>query len=254
MNPLAISLIVFVCVFTSAIAGIIINSMLPAHHLSKDSKEVIKLSMGLIATLAALVLGLLTSSAKSTFDLSNSELQQSAANSIQLDRALAHYGPETKEARDLLRSVLVFGTELLSSGEASPLGKLNTSERRASMEQIQARLRALAPRSDAQRLLQSRAVQLSNDLAQMRWLAIAQGTGSIPTLFLVVLVLWLTIIFAGFGLSTANNSTVVVVLFACALAVSGAIFLIEEMDRPFDGLMKVSSAPLRNALAHLGQQ
>ena len=106
MSPLAISLIVFVSVFTSAFAGIIINSMLPAHHLSKDSKEVIKLSMGLIATLAALVLGLLTSSAKSTFDLSNSELQQSAANSIQLDRALAHYGPETKPVREQFRQII----------------------------------------------------------------------------------------------------------------------------------------------------
>jgi hypothetical protein len=254
MSPLGIASIVLVCVFGSALLGFFLRSALPDNHLSEDSMRAVTLSTGLIATLAALVLGLLISSTKSSFDRINDEVAQAAATIVLLDRNLAHYGPETKEARDLLHSVLVFGTELLSSGEASPLGKLDTSERRASMEQIQARLRALAPRSDAQRLLQSRAVQLSNDLAQMRWLAIAQGTGSIPTLFLVVLVLWLTIIFAGFGLSTANNSTVVAVLFACALAVSGAIFLIEEMDRPFDGLMKVSSAPLRNALAHLGQQ
>jgi hypothetical protein len=87
----------------------------------------------------------------------------------------------------------------------------------------------------------------------MRWLLIAQGEGAIPTPFLVVLVLWLAIIFAGFGLLSDKNATVVAVLVVCALSVSGAIFLIEEMDRPLDGLMKISGAPLRSALAHLGQ-
>ena len=121
------------------------------------------------------------------------------------------------------------------------------------MEQFQAKVREFAPRNDAQRSLQSRALELSNDLAQMRWLLIAQGEGSIPTPFLVVLILWLAIIFTGFGLLSAKNATVVAILFVCALSVSGSIFLIEEMDRPLDGLMKISSAPLRTALAHLGQ-
>ena len=121
------------------------------------------------------------------------------------------------------------------------------------MEQIQAKLEELAPRNDVQRSLQVRALELVNDLAQMRWLLIVQGEGAIPTPFLVVLVLWLAIIFAGFGLLSAKNATVVAILAICALSVSGAIFLIEEMDRPLDGLMKISSAPLRNALAHLGQ-
>jgi hypothetical protein len=84
-------------------------------------------------------------------------------------------------------------------------------------------------------------------------LLIQQGEGSIPTPFLVVLVLWLAILFAGFGLLSARNATVVATLVICALSVSGAIFLIEEMNRPLEGLMKISGAPLRNALDHLGQ-
>ena len=118
---------------------------------------------------------------------------------------------------------------------------------------MQAKLWELTPRNDAQRSLQSRALGLGNELAQMRWLLMAQGEGAIPTPFLVVLVFWLAIIFAGFGLLSAKNPTVVAILVLCALSVSGAIFLIEEMDRPLEGLMKISGAPMRNALAHLGQ-
>jgi hypothetical protein len=172
---------------------------------------------------------------------------------VQLDRGLAHYGPETKEVRDLLRGAVASAIEVIRSEEGSKLAKLDAPERLARIEQIQAKLRELAPRNDVQRSLQARALELVNDLAQMRWLLIAQGEGAIPTPFLVVLVLWLAIIFAGFGLLSDKNATVVAVLVVCALSVSGAIFLIEEMDRPLDGLMKISGAPLRSALAHLGQ-
>ena len=253
MSSLAIASIVFVCVFGGALLGLFVRTALPEHHLSEDSTGVVKLGTGLLATLAALVLGLLIASAKTTFDKIKDEVTQGAAKVVQLDRTLALYGPETKEARDLLHGALASAIELLFSGEGSGLAKLGAPERLARMEQIQAMIRELAPRNDAQRSLQSRALELCNEVAQMRWLLIVQGEGSIPTPFLVVLVLWLAIIFAGFGLLSAKNATVVAVLVVCALSVSGAILLIEEMDRPFDGLMKLSSAPLRNALAHLGQ-
>ena len=253
MSSLAIASIVFVCVFGSALLGLFLRTVLPDHHLSEDSTGVVKMGTGLLATLAALVLGLLIASAKTSFDKINDEVTQTAAKVVHLDRALAHYGPETKEARDLLHRVFASAIELIFAGKGSSLAKLDAPERLATMEQFQTKLLDLAPRNDAQRSLQSRAVELSHELAQMRWLVIAQGEGSIPTPFLVVLVFWLAIIFAGFGLLSAKNPTVVAILVVCALSVSGAIFLIEEMDRPLDGLMKISSAPLRNALAHLGQ-
>jgi hypothetical protein len=230
-----------------------LRTSLPEHHLSEDTTGVVKLGTGLIATLAALVLGLLIASAKTSFDRIKDEVTQGAAIVVQLDRTLAQYGPETKEARDLFRSAVASVIELLFSEKGSGLAKLDAPERLARMEQIQAKLRELAPRNDAQRSLQSRALELSNELAQMRWLLIAQGEGAIPTPFLVVLVFWLAIIFAGFGLLSAKNATVVAMLVVCALSVSGAIFLIEEMDRPLEGLMKISGAPLRKALTHLGQ-
>ena len=253
MSSLAIASIVFVCVFGSALLGLVLRASLPEHHLSEESTGVVKMGTGLLATLAALVLGLLIASAKTSFDKIKDEVTQAAVKVVQLDRTLAQYGPETKEARDLLRGAVDSVIELLFSGEGPGKAKLDAPERLARIEQIQAKLQELAPRNDAQRALQSRALELSNELTQMRWLLIVEGEGAIPTPFLVVLVSWLSIIFVGFGLLSAKNATVVAILVVCALSVSGAIFLIEEMDRPLEGLMKISSAPLRNALAHLGQ-
>lgn len=253
MSPLAIAAIAFVCVFGSALLGLFLRSFLPEHHLSEDSTGVVKLGIGLIATLAALVLGLLIASAKASFDRINDEFMQTAAKVVLLDRTLAHYGPEAREARELLRRAYASAIELIFSGEGHGLAKIDTPERHAGIEQFQNKLRELAPRNDAQRSLQSEALAISSDVAQTRWLVIQQGQQAIPTPFLVVLVLWLAIIFAGFGLVSAKNATVVATLFICALSVSGSIFLIEEMARPLEGLMKISSAPARNALSHLGQ-
>jgi len=252
MSAFAVASIVFVCVLGGGMLGLQLRTLLPEHHLKEDSTGVVKLGTGLIGTLAALVLGLLIASAKNNFDRVSDDMAQTAAKIVLLDRTLAGYGPETKEARDLLRRGFASTVELIS-GEGPVLAKLNSAQRLARFEEFQSKLRQLAPRNDAQRSLQSRALELSNDLAQMRWLLIEQGQGSIPKPFLVVLVLWLAIIFAGFGLVSAKNATVVTTFLLCALSVSGSIFLIEELNSPLEGLMKISSAPLTNALSRLGQ-
>ena len=214
---------------------------------------VVKLGAGLIATLAALVLGLLIASAKASFDQINDEFTQTATKVVILDRTLARYGPETREARELLRLAYASAMDAIFSPGGNGLAKLDAPDRLARLEKFQDMIQGLAPRNDAQRLLQSQALALSSDLAQARWLLIEQGQGSISTPFLVVLVFWLAIIFAGFGLVGAKNRTVVATLVVCALSVAGSIFLIEEMNRPLEGLMQISGAPARNALKHLGQ-
>jgi hypothetical protein len=253
MSPLAIASIAFVCIFGGGVLGLLLRNLLPEHHLSEDSLGVVKLGAGLIATLSALVLGLLIASAKGSYDRVNNEFNQVAVDVITLDRALANYGPETKDVRQLLRQAYTSAMELIFSADGKGAANLDTPQRLARWEQIQNKLRELVPGNDLQRSYQSDALAQYKDLARARWLMIEQGDNSMPTPFLVVLVLWLTIIFAGFGLVTAKNSTVVTVLFLCALSVSGSIFLIEEMNRPLQGLMQISSAPMRNALTHLGQ-
>src|SRR5271170_3520666 len=114
-------------------------------------------------------------------------------------------------------------------------------------------MRHLEPRDDFQRALYAQTMQIGMELGQKRSLLLEETGGSIPAPFLVVLVFWLALIFASFGLFAPTNSTVVGVLLACALSVSGAILLILELDRPFQGLLQISSAPLTNTLVHLAK-
>jgi hypothetical protein len=253
MNSLIVALIVFVCVFGCGILGLGLRTLLPDHHLSEDSTVIVKLGAGLMATLAALVLGLLVASAKVSFDRLNDEFTQTAATVIMIDRTLADYGPEAKNDREFLRSTYASAVRLFYSEGGAGKADMDAPESLARMEQFQQKLRELAPRNDMQRMLQSEVLARSHDLAEARWILFRPGQGAIPAPFLAVLVLWLGILFAGFGLVSANNRTAVATLFVCALSVSGALFLIEDIAHPLEGLMQISRAPAQIALSHLGQ-
>jgi len=245
-----VSCIVFACVFGGALLGMFLRASLPEHHLSTDSKDFVKLGMGLIATMAALVLGLLIASAKNSYDTLRSELTQVSANVILLDRLMAHYGPETSEARDLLRRSVVHAVDQMWPEKRSRPGQLEPG---AASEDLYDRIQQLSPQNDAQRLLKPQLLTLSVTVAQTRWLVGEQRQSSIPMPVLAVLVFWLAIIFVSFGLFAPSNATVLATMFVCVLSVAGAIFLILELDRPFEGVIRVSSAPMSNALLHLGQ-
>lgn len=247
---MAISWIVFACVFGGAMLGMLLRFIVPEHHLSADSKDIVKLGMGLIATMAALVLALLIASAKSSHDTQSGEVIQMSADIIQLDHVLARYGPETKDARRLLRSLLARGVG--PRGNYQP-ANLDSAEVNVSADSFSEKIQQLAPRNDSQRSFHDQASQIGADLGHARSLLLEQTGGSIPMPFLVVLVFWFTVIFITFGLFAPTNSTVIAVLLVCALSVAGAIFLILELDRPFEGLIQISDAPLRSALARLGQ-
>jgi hypothetical protein len=231
--------------------GLFSRNVLPEEHLSTDTKDVVKLGIALIATMAALVLGLLIASAKSTYDTRRNQLLQVSADIILLDRILANYGAETKDARAMLqRSVATAIAQFWPADGDRPA----TIDRRASsVEAVVDDIQKLTPQSEAQRSMQSQASTMALDLARTRVLLFERLDSSIPVPFLVVLVFWLTIIFASFGLFAPRNATVIAAFFVCALSVSGAIFLILELDQSFRGLLQVSSAPLRTALAQLGQ-
>ena len=253
MSSLAIALIVFACVFGSAMLGLFLRPVLPASHLDGHTTNVVNLATGFVGTLAALVLGLLISSAKTTFDQIEKAAVQNAADTVLLDRVLAQYGPETKEIRELLKSNSSTALELLLSGDESKQAKLNTAGAVARVEQVQAKTRALSPPNDALRGLQLRALAIEDELSGTRWLLIVQSQGTVSVVLLVVLVFWLCMIFAAWALFSPGNLTVIAALLACALSVSGAAFLILELDRPLTGVIRISSAPLQEAVAHLGE-
>jgi hypothetical protein len=254
MSPIGISLIALASIFGGTLLGMFLRSVLPEHHLSADSKDVIKLGTGMIATMAALVLGLLISSAKGTFDTMNNGLVQTGSKIILLDRTMAGYGPETKEARDILRSVVTAAIKRIWPAEKNTMAVEKATLQRGAIDNLGEKIRQLSPRSDEQRRLQAQALQIMSEIAEERSLLIERvGQSSLPMPFIVLLICWLIFIFVSFGLFTSRNTTVIVVLFICALSAASALFLILELDQPYGGLITVSSAPLLNALSHLGQ-
>jgi hypothetical protein len=248
-----ISGIVFGCTFGGALLGMYLHHVLPADHLSDQSKGVLNLAIGIIGTMAALVVGLLVASAKGSFDKLDNDVKQSAGEVMLLVRALAHYGPETKDAREMIRRALTLRIAATWPEDSSQAARIDIPGTTQGIETIEGTIRALAPQNDAQRELRSRALDLVGQLEETRWLVTGGSGSSIPTPFLVVLILWFTVILAVNGLFAPRNATVVGILFVSSLSVAASMFLILEMDQPFDGIVKVSSAPLRYTLAHLGQ-
>ncbi len=251
MNAISVSLLVFAFMFTGALIGMAIRSVLPRHDLNPDSKEVVKLAMSLIATLTALVLGLLVATAKSTFDAKSTQVRQLTSNFVLLDAFLEQYGPETRAARTQLRRVLPAMADRIWTEDNESTPVLPAFQKTAEGEAYLRDLQAINPRNEVQRGLRDRALQITNEIALARLQLHAQTGNSIRTAFLVVLVFWLVVLFAGFGLVGRASPVTIGALIVCALSVSGAIFLILELDRAFDGLMAMSSEPLRNALAPL---
>lgn len=251
MSALALSCVTFVCISGGAILGMALRNTLSEHHLSADAKDVVRLGTGLIGTIAALVLGLLIASAKSSYDTQSSQIKQMTANVILLDYVLSQYGPETNAARELMRRGVVVLADRMWRQNNSDSAKTVPFEASAASEAFYAQLQQLSPKNESQRSLLARAAQISTDIAQTRLLIFTQIGNSIPMPFLVVLIFWLSIIFASFSLFAQPNPIVVGSLLVFALSAAGAIYLILELGQPFAGVMQISSAALRNALTPL---
>ena len=253
MKPFWIGIVVFICTFGGALFGMWLRGILPVHHLRDESRDTVRLGIGLVATLTALVLGLMTASAKSSFDGLNTAIKNMAGDVIATDRLLARYGPETMDIRATLKRVIANRIdETWSQQPSHAAGKLDVTKATETGEWVVDQIRALKPPTDAQRWLRSRALDQAELVLRARWVVLGELGTAIPWPFLVVLVFWLTITFMSFGLQAPANATVLAVLLLCALSVAGDIFLTLEMDGPFDGLIQVSAEPVRYALTRLG--
>lgn len=219
----------------------------PEQHLSDESKDTVNIGIRLIATMTALVLGLVTASAKSSFDALDTAVKHSAGDVITLDRILADYGPESREAREALYQSVEHRLGMTWPKDPSRAAELEMPD----VEGVVGRIRRLSPQNDDQRWLQSRALDLGEALLDARWVVLSSVGASVSVPFLAALLFWLTVIFASFGLFAPRNATVIAVLFVCALSVASAVFLILEMDGPFEGLVKISPDPLRYALSQM---
>jgi len=251
VSAFAIGIIVMGCSFGSALLGMFVHSKLPDSHLDAESRDIVKLVMGLIATMSALVLSLLIASANTAHELQNSELKAASANIVLLDRSLELYGPDAKAARDRLRNLVRQMHDRIWSPTGARPEALNSQQTRNSAKSGIELMENLSPKTDEERTMKSRALEESETLAQSRMMMFEQRGSSISWPFLTVLIFWVCVLFLGFGLLVRFNATVAVTLFVGALSVAGAIFLILELGNPYTGLMRISDEPLRDALIQI---
>jgi hypothetical protein len=245
MYSLTVAAIVFGCTFGTALVGLFLHRSLES-HLDSDSRDVIKLVMGLIGTMSALILGLLIASADTSYNAQEDELQSLSANVILVDRLLASYGADTKKAREELRNAIRGGQERIWSKGAPQPANMNAATN--FIEHLQ----NLSPKTETGKILQTRVFEVAVKVMQARLLMSEQAQESLPRPFLTVLVFWICALFLGFGLFTRSNATVVAALLLGAASVSVAIFLILELSTPYRGIMQISDAPLRHALLQIG--
>lgn len=252
MHSIAVAAIVLACTFGGALLGIRSRLALPAHHLNQDSKELVQLCMGLIATMTALILGLVTASAKASFDAEDAAVHTSAEDVLMLDRMLASYGPETTPLRADMREAIQRTITSTWQDDRTPAQSVAAAAGEPLAQVVLKGILALAPQTDAQRWQQSQALALASDALKTRWLAITGTSSPVPTPLLAIIVFWLTALFWSFGLFAPRNTTVTAVLLLSALSVSFCVLLILELQSPFTGMLRISSAPLHFALEHLG--
>lgn len=251
MNSLFTAGLTIACLLTAIGAGVWLRRLLPGHHLSSESRDTVKLAMGLVATMAALLLGLLVSSAKGNYDTTRTQMIQMAAKVAFIDRLLELYGPEAQPIRAQFRIVVeeavsrIWGT---GGNLADRLGpKLSSGDA------VYLAIQQLAPADDAHRALKTQAASLATELGQLRALLLAESVTSIAQPLLIAVGCWLVAIFFSFSLLAPTNATANLALIVSALSVSAAIYLILELDQPFGGLIRISSAPITHALQQLPQ-
>jgi len=253
MHPTLIGFVVLACTFGGVLLGMRLRLALPDHHLSSEARDTIKLGIGLVATVTALVLGLLTASAKGTYDALDATIKHSAAGLLSLDRTLARYGPETAGIRESLKKAVTQRVRVIWHMDRPGNPQADPAAAAHGVEVLATEIHRLVPKTDEQRALRIRALTFSETLLDARWGIVAAQATSVPYVFLTMLVLWLTVTFTTFGVLAPRNPTLVCVLFVCALSVAGAIFLVLEMDSPFDGLITVSPGPMTYALEHMNK-
>jgi hypothetical protein len=250
MNSIAVGLLVSLSIFAGGIGGLYLHRVLPASHQTRETQDVVRLGIGMISVLAALVLGLLIATAKGSYDTTDRAVRTYAAELALLNETLRDYGNSASVARDLLRSYtdrLI--RDIWPAGDAVP--NLNDGDAAQLLEHVREQVRALKPIDDGQKWLRDQALTINVELLRERWLLIGNQHQSVSPIVLGILASWVTLIFVSFGFNAPRNTTVAAAFLICSLSIGGAIFLILEMDRPLTGIMRISDAPMRDVIGQM---
>jgi len=251
LRSVVAALVAFAVAFAAALLAMLVARRLPEYHLGPDNRQAIKVTLDLLSVLVALVLGLMIADAKDTFDSQSASLRRLSAQAILLDQVLEDYGPEAARARVLLRSAAQHALARLEGAERAAAAV--PIDPRLNMREFVSIVGNLPDTTELKRTLRERAVHLVADMGEQRLQLYVQQEQGMPTAVLASLMGWMAILFAGYGLLSPRNMVGVIALFAATAGMAAAIFLVEELGSPLDGLVRLSPAPLQDAVKLLGR-
>jgi hypothetical protein len=244
-------LITFAVVFGGGLLGLLLGRLLPEKYHSDATQRVVQTAAGMVSLIAALVLGLLVATAKGKFDTTAQRTQEFAAKLMLINRELVNFGPEASDARVLLRKYTIAKIAVTWPGEAGLLQQPDEPPPWKLLESLEQSLNMLEPHGETQRYEKTAASGAAANLENATWLQVAQESAHVQHPFIVMLILWLFVLFVSFGLFAPRNGLVVAALLVGALALSGAVLLIVDMDLPYEGMFVVSPHPMKLALAQM---
>jgi len=256
MSPEKFALSVGVAVFIGGSLGLVLHRVLPEKHLTGGGKDMIGAVLGLVTLLSALVLGLLIWTAYGVYAGQNAAIQTLAAKVLQLDLALADYGPEAKDARAQLRQGLGKTIDEIWGSRESD-GNFVANNFAAAIQNLRKReatLAALHPSTDAQTQALATAKATVQSIGQSRLQMSFALTSPISIPLIVIVAAWATCLFFGYGLMSGGNAMSLVAVIIGALAVASATYLIFDLSGPYSGIFRASSAPLEQVLAVMGKE
>jgi hypothetical protein len=249
MNEALFALVVFCCLAGASLGALVLHAKLPAQQREEDTQGVVRLIANIFVVMTSLVLGLMISSAKGRYDAVNRDVHTFAIGLIMLDKLLVLYGPEAAEAR---KHLLVYSEQALHTKweTQDPLAGAHKSAEHL-LNDVGTSLRAIRPTDDARLSVWNDAREQYRKLLELRWVLVEQAEGSIPKPLMRLLIGWLALVFASFGFRAPLNAVVVTGLVLASALMTGAIYLIVDMDAPFQGPIQISSAPLERAIAEM---
>jgi hypothetical protein len=256
MNPEKFAFSIGVAVFIGGSLGLILNRVLPEKHLTDGGKDMIGAVVGLVTLLSALVLGLLIWTAYGVYAGQNAAIQTLAAKVLQLDLALADYGPEAKDARAQLRQGLGKTIdEIWRSKESdSDFAANNIAAAIQNLRNRDASLGSLHPSTDAQTQALAAAKATVDSIGQSRLQMSFALASPISIPLIVIVATWAAFLFFGYGLMSGGNAMSFVAVAVGAVAIASAAYMIFDLSGPYSGIFRASSAPLEQVLAVMGKE
>lgn len=248
MRELVLPSLVFVSLVVASLGAMVIVHRLPAHHHSDDTHTVIKQAATVFVLMASVLLGLLVNTSNNTFDSADRDVHAFATELILLDRALRTYGPETGETRKHLLAYAERALETRWPKTGSPL--IEDPLAQQLLDSVESSLRAIQVPPDRADLMRIAASRMQK-VVELRWTLIGAAEGTIYTPLFFMLLAWLILVFGSVGFNAPNNPVVVLTLVVSAFVIALSIYLVLEMDRPFEGPVRVSATAMKQAIAEM---